>query len=199
MYPLFESICIKDGQLLNAEWHRRRYRNSYKELYGYEAKSDILDNVQIPAEFREGLVKLRIRYNDASFKREFEKYQIKKITTLKLVEDNAIEYNLKYSDRTNLNLLFDKREECDDILIIKNKSVTDTLYCNIVFFDGEKWITPSHPLLKGTAREKLLAQKTIFQEPVTIERLQNFTHFKLINAMRDFDVLETVETANIIH
>jgi 4-amino-4-deoxychorismate lyase len=198
MYPLFESICIKDGRLLNAEWHRCRYRNSYKELYGYEAKSDILNNVQIPAEFREGLVKLRIVYNDVSFKTEFEKYQIKKITTLKLVEDNAIEYNLKYSDRTKLNLLFDKREECDDILIIKNKYVTDTLYCNIVFFDGEKWITPSHPLLKGTARERLLTQKTIFQEPVTIEHLQNFTHFKLINAMRDFDVVEATETGNII-
>jgi len=115
-----------------------------------------------------------------------------------LVEDNAIEYNLKYSDRTKLNLLFDKREECDDILIIKNKYVTDTLYCNIVFFDGEKWITPSHPLLKGTARERLLTQKTIFQEPVTIEHLQNFTHFKLINAMRDFDVVEATETGNII-
>ena len=76
--------------------------------------------------------------------------------------------------------------------------VTDTSVCNIVFFDGQKWITPSTPLLCGTARARLLADGTIEERPVAESDIHKFEAFRLINALRHFDTIATTTTDNII-
>jgi 4-amino-4-deoxychorismate lyase len=80
------------------------------------------------------------------------------IESLKLVEDNTISYRHKYSDRSHLLELMNMRGDCDDILIVKDGYITDTSFSNIVFFDGDKWVTPARPLLRGTMRESLLTK-----------------------------------------
>lgn len=197
MYPLFETICIKNGQVQNIEWHQMRYVNSCRVYYGKSPSQNIMEGIIIPDLYKVGTYKMRISYNDISKIVEFEKYTIRDIKTLKIVEDNNIEYGLKYTNRSHLNNLRMKKEHCDDILILKNGIITDNSFCNIVFFDGHEWITPANPLLKGTARERLLASGRIKERNIIVPEIRNYLSFKLINAMRDFESIKETDVKNI--
>lgn len=198
MYPLFETICVKNGMVQNIEWHQMRYINSYQVYYGKLPTNTIMDGIVLPDFTKSGTYKMRISYNESSKIVDFEKYTRKNIKTLKIVMDNTIEYGLKYTDRLYLDLLKRKKEDCDDILIVKNGMVTDSSICNIVFFDGHKWITPKSPLLKGTTRERLIRSGRIKQHNIRVSEISNYQYFKLINAMRDFDDIREIEVINII-
>src|SRR5690606_14853325 len=91
-------------------------------------------------------------------------YEVRAVTSLKIIHDDTIDYSLKYEDRSSIDNLFAKRNNCDDILIIKNGFVTDASYSNIAFYDGSRWITPAQPLLKGTMRQHLLDTGVIHQD-----------------------------------
>ena len=197
MYPLLETIKISDGIPRNLFWHQERYNHSY-ELYYNQKSGTLLENIiSVPDLFKFGLIKARLLYNKDSFKLEFANYVPAGIRTLKLVENNDIEYGLKYTERSLIRKLLQQKRENDDILIIKNGKITDTSISNIVFYDGETWFTPRFPLLKGTARERLLNEQRIFEKDVVIEDLRLFTHFRLINAMLDFDDQEMLEISAI--
>lgn len=199
MYPLFETLCIDNGRICNAEWHCRRFETSYSSLYRHCPTYSLLDNTHIPSEYRTGRFRLRISYNESSTKTEIEPYITKDITRLKVwAVAPSFDYSLKYTDRSVLNYLFSQRGDCDDVLIIKNGMVTDTSVCNIVFFDGQKWITPSTPLLCGTARARLLTDGTIEERPIAESDIHKFEAFRLINALRHFDTVATTTTDNII-
>ena len=146
----------------------------------------IEDVLKVPPKYQTGIVKCRFSYNDQGFLFQFENYTPKKIQFFKLVFDDAIDYGLKYSDRKVLASLLDKREDCDEIIIIKNGFVTDTSYSNLVFFDGTDWYTPANPLLAGTNRARLLQQGMIKEMFIRSNNLSNFSQFKMINAMLEF-------------
>lgn len=199
MYPLFETLCIDNGRIRNAEWHRRRFETSYGSLYRHCPTYSLFDNTHISSEYNTGIFRLRISYNESSTKTEIEPYITKNITRLKVwAVAPSFDYSLKYTDRSVINNLFSQRGNCDDVLIIKDGMVTDTSVCNIVFFDGQKWITPSTPLLCGTARARLLADGTIEERPVAESDIHKFEAFRLINALRHFDTVATTTTDNII-
>ena len=122
-------------------------------------------------------------YSEEIEKTEFVPYRLPIIQSLKLIHDDEIEYRYKYEDRSRINALFEKRYPCDDILIIKNGFVTDTSFCNAVFYDGEKYYTPSTPLLNGTKRRQLLAQKNIIETIIKKTDLHHFQRIHLVNAM----------------
>ena len=108
-----------------------------------------------------------------------------------------LDYSLKYADRTEINKLREKRGGCDDILIIKNGFVTDTSYANIIFWDGEKWLTPSTPLLKGTKRQKLIDEGKIIPAEIREEDIPKFKKAKIINSMIDIEDTEGMEIDEI--
>lgn len=85
------------------------------------------------------------------------------------------------------------KDDCDDILIIKNKRITDTSIANIVFYNGNRWITPSQPLLEGTCRARLLSEGGIEVDEIMMNDIKLFSQFKLINAMNEFDSQESYE------
>ena len=192
MYPLVETIRIRNGVPENLFWHQQRYESSYRTLFGKSPQIILEDTLIIPADYRKGVVKCRFLYDHEIFDTEFYHYNPSHIQTLKLVEDNHLEYPHKFTDRTAINNLLGMKDECDDILIVKNGLITDSSIFNIVFFDGEKWTTPAEPLLKGTARERLLRGGKIEAEHITVEDLKKFSHFKLINAMLEFDKQEMI-------
>jgi len=198
MYPLFETLCVQDGSIRNAEWHQWRYERSYHSFYGKKPSGPLLEEVALPVGLEQGMFKLRIRYNESSKQIEFEKYVPKKVKTLKLVVHDQIEYSLKYTDRDLLNALYRQRAGCDDILIVKNGMITDSSYCNVVFFDGNAWYTPSTPLLRGTARERLLRSGLIRERDINIRDLSDFKSLRLINSMRDFEHAEEIRTVHIM-
>ena len=197
MYPLFETIRVEEGKIQHAEWHEKRFEYSFHKYYGKLNNFRIFEGIEVPDLCKNGIWKLKVAYNEFEKRTTFEPYELKKIHSLKIVEDNTIDYSLKYSDRSHLNNLVEQKDDCDDVLIVKNGLITDTSFCNMVFFDGKDWITPAMPLLKGTARERLIDARSIVERKILISDIKNFVSFKVINAMRSFYNVEEISVENI--
>lgn len=183
MSRLIESICLKDGVFYRLPYHQARMDKSVLEVFhrvNTILLKDILNTQPHPTK---GLFKCRIVYDTAILSIEVLPYTITPVTTLKIVEGNTIDYAYKYADRSALHQLFELREGCDDILIVKNGLLSDSYYSNILLFDGHHWITPNTPLLKGTMRQALLNDGKIKEATIQLADLRLFKKVKLINAM----------------
>ena len=198
MSLLLESIKLVDGAYHNLFYHEQRMNRAMKMLFGEEhwfVLADFLMNMQKPGA---GLYKCRITYDDQSMDVQFIPYQTRQISRLRLVEDNGIEYDHKYADRKHIDQLFSLRQNCDDILVMKNGKVTDASYSNIVFRRKNSWVTPWSALLKGTMRQNLLEWNRIQEEDISVDDIKSFESFKLINAMLGFDGPE-IDVSNIVY
>ncbi len=198
MYPLFESLCIQNGKILNSKWHEKRFRKAYLKYFGKSAYFNLLDQIKIPKEFKKGNVKLKVLYGENGRETQFEIYKIQKINTIRLVHVSSLMYPLKLTNREKLNFLYEQRGDCDDVIIVRDGQITDSSYANLIFFNGREWITPKHPLLKGTCRARLLANGKIKLATLGIQELKAFKGLKLINAMRDIDQ-ELIPIDKILH
>ncbi len=179
---LFESIRVENGQVMNLDYHQKRLmQNSQIDLY------NLASNLQIKS--KSTVYKWRLSYlNNDVISSSITEYKPKDISTLKLIECNNIEYGKKYNDRSIINSLLEKRGQCDDILIVKNNYISDTSFSNILFKKEDKWFTPLNPLLKGTCRARLLDEKIIIEDNISVSDLPNFNSFMLINAMLNFSL-----------
>jgi 4-amino-4-deoxychorismate lyase len=183
MCRLIESIKIKDGEIVNPSFHSSRMNGSRRNLYNCADDVDVREIISVPNECMDGVHKCRIMYAIEVLDVTFEQYSRRNIRSLKLVCDDTIDYSYKFENRERLLSLLKQREHCDDILIVKNGLVTDTSFSNIAFSDGQKWITPASPLLKGTKRAHLLAMGIIKEEELTVSGIRQFNQAALINAM----------------
>ena len=185
MFPLFESIKVQNGKVCNAEWHNKRMEQALFSFYNKETTININDHFN-PYEIKDELVKFRLQYNIDTFKSEYIPYQRKSISSLQLVNINdSYTYDHKFTDRNQIKIYFDQRKNEDDILMCQGGRIKDTSYANIVFQKNKQWYTPKFPLLKGTMRAKLIANKTIQQADIFIKDIASFNSFTLINAMND--------------
>lgn len=198
MCRLLETIKISNGKGINLRYHQQRMDEAYRELYGRANPFDLETIIRPAAKDSFGVVKCRVTYSSDDYTITFEKYQPRPIRSLKMVHDNSIDYHLKYADRSAINHLLEKKEKCDDILIIKNDLVTDISFANIAFFDGKNWVTPDTPLLNGTKRQLLIDRKIIHTQNIHPNDLKKFSGFRIINAMLDFDGQKIIPVDNII-
>jgi 4-amino-4-deoxychorismate lyase len=197
MSRLIESIKLEDGRFHRLQFHQARVDRTFLNLFQLKKAfnlSDVFKNQQYP---KTGLFKCRIVYQKQVESVEVIPYVSTFPQSLKVVYDHSIDYTFKFEDRSRIELLFSQRQFCDDILIVKNGFVTDASYSNIVFNDGDKWITPKAPLLKGTMRQCLLDTAEIKEEPITVQDIPSFKSFRLINAMHGFDGPE-IEVSKIV-
>ena len=82
----------------------------------------------------------------------------------------------------------EQRNDCDDILIVKNSLITDTSYTNVVFEDSnEKLYTPTSTLLPGTKRKQLLDAGIIHEKKIHVNDIKLYKGVYLINAMIDIE------------
>ena len=197
MSRLIESIKLVDGKYFNLSYHNQRMNNSLTELYGSSQPFNLEEFLPSLGFSKKGLYKCRVIYDDGTKHVEFVPYAAQSIETLKIVEDNSIAYPHKFKDRGKIDRAFGRREDCDDILIIKNNLVTDSSYSNIVFKKNGSWVTPESPLLAGTMRQQLLDKGLIKTEVIRKQDIETFDYFKLINAMLGFEGPE-VRIKNII-
>jgi 4-amino-4-deoxychorismate lyase len=197
MSQLLETIKCLDGKLFNIEFHQARFENALKEYFGISTKTMLSKEISIPQFAINGFFRCRVTYSKQIDLVEFFPYQYRKIKSLKLVEDNDIDYHFKFKNREGLNQLFDLRGNCDDIIIVKNGFLTDSFVSNLIFFDGGKWWTPNTPLLPGTQRAKLLQEKKIFERRTTKNDIPKYERVGLINALNDFDEMQIVPIENI--
>lgn len=199
MSLLVESIKADNGILLNLSYHNERLIRSLQDLFGRKTDLDLGKIISIPAFAEQGIFKCRVEYDEEIRKVEFLPYSRKPVNSLKLVEDNDIDYQYKYVDRTLINALMAKRGDNDDILIIKNGLVTDTSYANIVFKDSKgMWFTPASCLLAGTKRAVLLRTGVIKEAVITVSDIKKYSEARIINAMIDINDAEGISIGNII-
>lgn len=198
MSQLIETIKCKDGELFNLPWHTTRFNFARKEYIGLNTRMNLVNFIKVPTQARKGLFRCRIIYEKTIESVEFLPHQYREIKSLKLIENNKIDYRFKYSDRNKLKELFEKRGECDDILIVKNGCITDSFTANPIFFDGEKWWTPDTPLLQGTQRARLISEDKVSVCRITPEDLKKYESVGLINALWDWEEMPVIETNKVI-
>jgi 4-amino-4-deoxychorismate lyase len=195
---LVESIRIENGKLVNISFHNERITRSLFDLFGRKVNINLANEIIIPDYAMSGLFKCRVEYDNIIRKIEFLLYEIRTIRSLRLVEDNTIEYAYKFTDRKRLDELSSLRGECDEILIVKNGMITDSSYANVIFRDHkDNWVTPSACLLAGTRRSSLLFSGKISETVISYNDIGNYSEVKLINSMLGINDTEGIPTSLI--
>ncbi|MDR1762139.1 MAG: aminodeoxychorismate synthase component I [Bacteroidales bacterium] len=197
--PVFvESLRIENGKICNHELHEERMQKTAFFYYGTKPVLNI-DLSLIPPDLQQGRIKCRIIYAADIIAVEYHAYQLKEIKSLRIVEDNNVEYSHKTINRDCLNSLFEQRNGADDIIIVKNGKITDSSSANLVFesFDGELF-TPKTYLLAGTKRQFLLQNGTIKEKEITVRDIPLYKKVYKINAMIDVEDTISVSTDSIV-
>jgi 4-amino-4-deoxychorismate lyase len=187
MPRFIETIKLLDGQLYNMDYHQQRVDKTVYNFFHSKQQVDLqhhLSQFNLP---RQGFFKCRVIYERKILSLQFLPYAIKPIRSLKVVEANEIQYKHKFEDREELTSLFDKRENCDEVIIVKNNLITDASYANLLFKRNGRWFTPTTFLLNGIMRQILIDQKTIKPKTISIDDIGKFEKVKLINSMLGFE------------
>jgi 4-amino-4-deoxychorismate lyase len=198
MSQLFETIRVVDGNPQHLFWHEQRMNRSRSLIGDVTEPISLKGFIDVPVAYRKGIVRCNIGYGSKCESLIFGLYEKKSIRSLRLVTCNEIDYRAKYSDRSLLQVLLSKRGECDEIIIVKNGCITDTSMSNLIFLEKDHWVTPSSPLLRGTTRERLLAEGILTERQITPGMLSEFSACKLINAMRLPEEEETIPIGRIV-
>ncbi len=207
MSLFIETIKIENRKPLNIDWHIKRISKTMYELFNITAGhnnlnkfsplnlKNLFETMELPAQ----LHKCIITYSQNEITDiQLLPYTKKETKKFKLIYCDDIEYNYKYADRSLINKLYDMRDDADDIIIVKNRCITDTSIANLVFFDGKNYYTPDAPLLCGTCRERLIEQNKIKICRITVNALIKFKTFSPVNAMCN-DFAQPIPTENIIY
>ena len=187
MENFIETIKLKDGKVYQLEYHQRRVNQTFKYFFKQSTVLQLnteINKIILPTT---GFFKIRIEYNANYCKTEVSPYSFRSISSFEFIHTEE-DYPFKSVNRT----FFDKSKKlskADEIIFIKNKYVTDTSYSNIVFFDGDEWLTPDTFLLNGTKRQRLLEEKRIKKRPISMNDVLKFEKIGLINAMIDLNEL----------
>ena len=114
-----ETIKVFNGELCHIDYHQERYERT---LRSFGIKDFIeLQEVLLPP--KKGLYRCRVVYGlNSQLTQHYYRYEKREIKQLKLIESETISYEKKYANREELDELFLKRGECDDIIIVKMDS-----------------------------------------------------------------------------
>lgn len=197
MYQLIESIRIENKQLHNIELHNKRFNKSKRILFQENDFINLENQIEIPQDLSNARYKCRIAYNGQNFNITTTPYVQKVVKTIRLIPNNEIDYSIKTDNRILLDQAYALREGCDDIIIVKNNELTDSWASNIILFDGDKWVTPENPLLKGTQREFLIHSGLLKTCKIEAFNLKKYIFIKQINALIDFDRAPLLPISNV--
>jgi len=178
-----ETIKIENGQIPNLDLHKERAQETI--LFHFGVKKMLPFEQLVPEEIGQtkGLFKLRVVYSKDIEEFRIDPYVPRTVNKLRIVDGGDIDYRFKYEDRSAIDMLLGLKEDCDDVLIIKNGFVTDTSYTNVVFAKGEDLFTPSTFLLNGVKRQHLLKEGQIREREIRVDDIKGFDGCFLINAM----------------
>jgi 4-amino-4-deoxychorismate lyase len=181
----FETIKCDDEEVFNLDYHQKRIsrtigKNINLGEYIYPPSSQLL--------------KCKVVYDkDEVLDISYIPYKARVINSFKIVLDDNIKYKYKALNRDDIDKLYDKRENCDDIIIVKYGFVTDTTIANIAIYENDIWITPKTTLLDGTMRDRFLAENKIKESDITVDQLLCAKKIAIMNAMIGFKVIEEFE------
>lgn len=181
-----ETLRCENGLPLHLPYHQERLERTLHALQIKKAYD--LQTLIFPPKL--GTYRCRFLYDALGYTIEFHPYTPQKITSIKCITSDTIEYPFKYSNREALNLLFEQRNGCDEILIIKNHCLTDTSIANIALHLEGKWLTPDIPLLMGTTRARLIDEGLLIPAKLDMKDLAKASKIAIMNAMMGFIEVE---------
>lgn len=188
MPACLETICVRNRQLQNLSAHNDRFNRTRLACWQLREPAQLEDFIQLPDWLLPTeTYKCRVTYGPEIETIEFERYHIRTVQSLKLVDADGLNYKYKYADRQAINGLFARRGSADDILMVRGGLLTDTSYANVALFDGNRWHTPANPLLEGTQCARLLADGILHPADICPADLPHFESLKLMNAMLDWE------------
>ena len=185
MCLFIETICVEDGQVYNLPYHVERLNRTRAAFWKDISPIDLTGIIS--SQSLSGIWKCRIVYGKEIEEVTYMPYQMRMVASLRLVTSDKIDYSYKRTNREELNELFGRRGNADDILIVKDGYLTDTSIANIALYDGNSWYTPAHPLLQGTKRAELLNKQLIVEKDIAQVHLNDYSHIMLFNAMIDWE------------
>ncbi|MGX9986640.1 aminotransferase class IV [Soonwooa purpurea] len=186
MLQFIESIKIENQKIHLVELHQQRVFETFKH-FERECHLNLLEIFKTLEHDEDGLYKLRIIYDlDHNFETQMIPYAISEVKDFELVNNNQLKYQFKYLDRNKFNNL-KQNSTADEIIIIQNGNITDTSFSNIIFLKNKIWYTPETCLLQGVQRQHLLQTNQIKTMLITLDNISEFSHFKIINAMNNFE------------
>ncbi|MFW3346117.1 aminotransferase class IV family protein [Aliarcobacter butzleri] len=178
----FETIKCEDFEVFNLDYHQKRVANTIGLNINLQEYINPIS---------EELLRCKLIYDENGVVDVlYFPYKKREIKSFKIIFDNEIEYLKKYLNRAKLDELYEKRDDCDEVIIIKNEIVTDTTIANIAIFYENSWITSKNCLLGGTTRARLLEEKKLLEKDITLDMLKNASKVALMNAMIGFDEIK---------
>nr|WP_314741979.1 aminotransferase class IV family protein [uncultured Haemophilus sp.] len=193
-YPIFETIAILNGKPQNLEYHQVRMNKAVEFLFKNANSLNLAEIIQIPKEYQTGLVRCRIDYNQQDYKTLFAPYQKREIKSYQCVYLDNIDYQFKYSNRSDFEKI---NIDNDEAIIIQNNKVTDCRIGNLLFLKENIWYSPKDYLLKGTQLSYLLAQNKIVLKEINVNEIHQYEKIMMINAMNPFDESRAIPTQQI--
>ncbi|MDO4250610.1 MAG: aminotransferase class IV family protein [Moraxella sp.] len=207
LITLIETMALVDGEVQQLAYHQRRYQQG---LFFLEKLNNIAINQRIielsavigkhaPPQTKDtGVVRCRVEYDGSEAVVTYAAYHPKPIQRFKLVYDDAIDYTYKYANRESLNALLAQKDECDEVIIIKNGFVSDCSIGNLLFFKDGRWYTPDTPLLQGVTRQRLLETGQITAISMPVGELTGYQKVMMINALNPFDISRALDIACVV-
>ena len=195
-----ETFMLRGGELIAGELHRERMLRTLREQ-GAETSSTFLQSLLSTAPWREVEAYLTgQQILPATTYRLTLEYSLAGLSTIRLVPyckrtirtlrplplPNGFDYSYKYADRSFFDRM--KAELTDDeepLFVRPDGTITDTSFTNVLIETKAGYLTPAHPLLKGTQREGLLRAGLIAEaDDLTLSTLRSKAKaILLINAL----------------
>lgn len=186
MLQFIESIKVEDQKVFLLNRHQQRMTETFLH-FGKVCEINLQELFKELQHDENGLYKWRIVYDlNNVYKAQMLPYAISKLDDFELITNDDLDYSFKYLDRKMLDSI-KLKSNASEIIIVKNNSITDTSFSNILFLKNKQWYTPSSYLLNGVQRQQLLESKKIKTADITLDNIKEYSHFQLINAMNDFD------------
>jgi 4-amino-4-deoxychorismate lyase len=183
MLQFIETICFENGDFNNLPLHEERMNRTRNHFFGILEPLFLKPFLEIPIQMAIHKVKCRVTYAEKIENIEYELYNKRFIKSLKCVINETLEYSYKFANRNALTALHQMRQQCDEILIVRNGLITDTTFSNIVFQKEGIWYTPTTPLLPGIRRADYLNKRLIQTTTIRPDELHLYQEARLINAM----------------
>lgn len=194
---LFETLAIKNGQILNKKYHNWRFIKGQQFLNCSTIITDIANIMSIDDNFNNKFIRCRITYDKHNYHVAYFTHQPRSIRSFKLISCDNIDYHYKYDNRSMINDLFAQKQTCDEIIIVKHNYVTDCSIGNLLFLKNRQWFTPDTPLLAGTQRQFLLDMNKIKLASIQQDDLMAYQKVMMINALNGFDESRAVGITHI--
>lgn len=195
MFRFIETIRIEDGVPQNLSLHQQRMELTFELFFAVNEVPSLKKHLNRKVFPEKGIYKCRILYNKKILKTEFENYIPKEIFSFRLVTDNQISYEFKFSDRRKL---IREKSAGEELIFVKNGLITDTAFSNIAVMIAGSWYTPAQPLLKGTMRNMLLQSGKIRERNISAGEFLKCEKFRLINAMLPLETSEDYFPGSIL-